>query len=160
MQAPRHRDDPVAILSTADNRPDMSDQGGVLLMEREVVPICYPGASVQLFKGRNDPMTVLVEQEQTMQLLQGLHAPGKGFLQSWLQRRTETVALYPVRQAGQDQVCLLERVLSLLGHGPGKVGGGGARRLQIVATRLFQLQKKQATQAQADRKSTRLNSSH
>ncbi len=100
-------------------------------------------------------MTVLVEQEQAVQLLGRLHTAGKGLLQAWLYGGAVAIDLDPIRQTGQHQISLEEGVLGLLGHGPGKGRRSDAGRLQVVAARLLQLQVKQTAQAQAHRRDKR-----
>ncbi len=124
-------------------------------MESKILPIRHPRAPVQVVKGGHHPVTVLVEQEQAMQLLKRLHTSGKGLLQARLYGGAEAIYLDPICQTGQHQISLEEGVLGLLGHGPGQGRRSDAGRLQVVTARLLQLQVKQTAQAQAHRRDKR-----
>ncbi|MNO69602.1 hypothetical protein D3C76_604580 [compost metagenome] len=84
-------------------------------------------------------------------MIEHLHPPGEGFLQARTLGRAESVGLDPVHQAGQHQIGLHESVFGLLCHGPRQVRRRNLGLAQVVASGLFQLQIKQAAQAQAHR---------
>ncbi|MOA24888.1 hypothetical protein D3C78_1455860 [compost metagenome] len=86
-----------------------------------------------------------------MQLIELLHAPGEGSLQTRLLRGAVTVLLNPVDQAGHHQIGSQEGVLGLLGHRPGQVARRDFCHRQILASRLLQLQVQQTGQAQPHR---------
>ncbi|MNF87756.1 hypothetical protein D3C84_702310 [compost metagenome] len=120
-------------------------------MKLEVIAICDPGATGQVFKRTDHPLPFLIEQQNAVQLLQRQHSPGKGFLQERPLLRTKTVQLNPVHQTAQHQVSLHERVFGLLRHGPRQVRRCYLRQAQVMSPGLFQLQVKQPAQTQTHR---------
>ncbi|MNX99816.1 hypothetical protein D3C86_1322830 [compost metagenome] len=144
-----NRDNPLAIFPAANRRTDVRHGRHVLLMEFEVFAIRHARPARETVKGRDNPLALLVEQQDAVQFFQRLHASGESFLQAWPERRTETVHLNPVHQTGQHQVGLHERVFGLLRHGPRQVRRRHLGLVKVVAPGLFQLQVKQTAQAQA-----------
>lgn len=143
------RNDPLAVLATANRRADVRLRRNVLLVKLEVVTIRHALATGQVFERRHHPLPLAVEQENAVQLIQRRHSPGEGPLQPWHLRSAVAVSLNPVGQAAQHQVSLHEGIFSLLRHGTGQILRRHLRLFQIVPARLVQLQVQQTHKGQA-----------
>ena len=148
VHPPGNRNDPLTVFPAANRRADVRHGRHILLMELEVLAIRDARTARHIVERSHHPLPFLIEQKNAVQLIQRLHASGKGFLQARSLGRAKPVDLNPVHQTGEHQIGLHERIFSLLRHGSRQVRRSDLGLAQVVAAGLFQLQVKQTTQAQ------------